>query len=223
MIAFRDQPKSGIVGPVGGALQLKVILEGVTPHVWRRLIVPARSNLGWLHAVIQVSMGWTNSHLHMFRYGTQAISNPGFELAEIEGGKTMGDESEVLLEDLVSDGRHTLIYDYDFGDSWLHEISIERITDASRILKNKAVCLDGARSCPPEDCGGPPGYMDLLSILKKPKHREYKETREWVGDDFDPEEFSAAFVSRCLARLRFPKVTDAALTKVLLTRHGADL
>jgi hypothetical protein len=84
---------------------------------------------------------------------------------------------------------------------WVHDITLAAVQEQSSRL-TKPLCLDGARSGPPEDCGGPPGYEHLLKVLKKPKHREHARLREWVGDDCDPEAFDLAAVNRMLGRVK---------------------
>jgi len=81
-----------------------------------------------------------------------------------------------------------MVYEYDFGDGWTHNIVLEDILEK---VKNTfyPVCIDGKRACPPEDCGGFPGYMNLLEVISDPKHEEYEDIVEWLGEEFDPEEF----------------------------------
>ena len=114
----------------------------------------------------------------------------------------------------------TFGYEYDFGDGWLHLITVEEILTSSTdpVAPPRAVCLDGARCCPPEDCGGIPGYEDTLRALKQPKKREYRERLEWLGGAYDPEAFDATRISSHLAQLPWPKVTIPRLAKVLSAR-----
>lgn len=104
------------------------------------------------------------------------------------------------LDQIVSEG-DKLIYEYDFGDGWEHKIRIEKILPAEK-GKRYPVCLAGKRACPPEDCGGPPGYERLLEVLRDPKHEEYEETLEWLGGPFDPEAFDVNEVNRMLKSVR---------------------
>ncbi len=84
-----------------------------------------------------------------------------------------------------------LKYEYDFGDGWLHELLLEKVLPFNENT-TLPVCLDGKMACPPEDCGGVWGYGNMLEILKNPSHEEYEETLEWVGEEFDPEDFDLA-------------------------------
>jgi Plasmid pRiA4b ORF-3-like protein len=140
---------------------LKITLAEVKPPIWRRLRVPGEANLGWLHAVIQVAMGWTNSHLHQFTSGGTVYSDPGFDLDEFEDDPKVFDERQATLQKIAPKLKSVLLYEYDFGDSWNHFITVEKTLPADPAVAPGAECLDGARACPPEDCGGVCGYADL--------------------------------------------------------------
>jgi hypothetical protein len=140
-------------------------------------------------------MGWTNSHLHQFRigdalYGMHVDDWPEEELHE----------TEFRLGELAHAGER-FAYDHDFGDSWEHEVMVERADTIRPVLKF-AVCIDGANACPPEDCGGTGGYADLLEALANPAHLEHDQYRQWAGEDFDPVAFDLAAVNATLQRLR---------------------
>jgi hypothetical protein len=127
--------------------QLRAQLNRVDPVVWRRLLVPGSARLDKLHLVLQAAMGWTNSHPHCFRvgdltYGTQFDANPVDEL----------DETAVEVLQVLKDQRR-FVYEYDFGDSWEHDVVVEGHSSVHLGLKF-AVCVDGQNACPPEDCGG---------------------------------------------------------------------
>ena len=198
--------------------QLKVVLEGIEPTIWRRLQVPGNASLGWLHAVIQVAMGWTNSHLHQFIAGKRVYSDPSFDLDEDEGSPRVFDEDSTPLAEVARRVRSTFTYEYDFGDSWDHRITVEKILDPDPAAVGHALCLDGERACPPEDCGGVWGYADLLETIMDPKHGEYDSMMEWLGGDFDPEAFDRDRVNRYLKALRWPRTTVGQLAGVLMRR-----
>ncbi|MFM8356939.1 MAG: plasmid pRiA4b ORF-3 family protein [Verrucomicrobiota bacterium] len=200
---------------------LRVEVEGVRPLLTRGLVVPRKANLGWIHAVIQVAMGWTNSHLHQFRLGDAVISDPSFELNEFEGDPPVQDERTVTVEQVLQTKRTVFIYEYDFGDSWIHYLTWEAVADGQAGVEGRAICMDGARACPPEDCGGVPGYEDLLAALRNRKHPEHRARKRWLGRPFDPEDFSIGDTNRSLARLPWPRVSIAALGKVLKAQMGS--
>ncbi len=175
-------------------LELRIDLEWLDPPIWRRLLVPAGISLARLHDVFQVAMGWTDSHLHSFTIGTKRY---GMHFDDYPEGEL--DEKKFTLLAAIAKQRR-LRYEYDFGDDWQHQVVVED-THTVPFALNFAVCLDGQRSCPPEDCGGPPGYANLLGAISDPAHEEFEEYIEWVGKDFDPEEFSLATTNAALQRL----------------------
>lgn len=183
--------------------QLKLTLQHVRPEIWRKLHVPSDIKLSKLHDVIQITMGWTNTHLHQFTIDGENYGRP-----DPEGlGPDMDDEKKFKLCDLVGENGR-FIYEYDFGDGWRHIIVVERIVDDTDDTAIR--CADGRRHCPPEDCGGPPGYERLLKILKDNRHQEYAETIEWLGGGFDAEAFNIEAVNKALYKLSRPKAVNKA-------------
>ena len=179
--------------------QLKIVLKGVRPQIMRRTQVPADIRLDDLHRVLQVAMGWTDSHLHSFTFGDREFSMPSEEsdLNELQ----MEDERAARLSALAQEPKGTFEYVYDFGDNWQHTITLEKALPAVSDA-DYALCLDGKRACPPEDCGGVWGYSDLVKVLRNPAHPDYKDMKAWAGRKFDPEVFDVATVNRELRRLR---------------------
>jgi hypothetical protein len=180
--------------PSKTAFQLRISLMEVTPTIWRRLLVPGEIKLSRLHTIFQAAMGWEDYHLHYFeidgvRYGSP---DPEWDNDDI-------DEETVTFSDLVS-GRTRFFYEYDFGDSWRHEVVVESMDPMPAILKF-AVCVDGQRACPPEDCGGTGGYQDLIEAVGDPDHEEHADYVEWAGA-FDPEFFDLAITNAALQRVR---------------------
>jgi hypothetical protein len=199
---------------------LKVSLEGIEPLIWRRLQVPGDANLGWLHAAIQVAMGWTNSHLHQFIVRKQVYSDPSFGLDEFEGDPPVLDENKATILEIVPRTNSSFVYEYDFGDSWEHRITVEKILDVNPPERKVAQCLDGERACPPEDCGGVWGYSDLLEVIMNPKHEEYESMMEWLGGEFVPEAFDRDRINKYLRKLKWPRTTVGQLATVLMHRDG---
>jgi hypothetical protein len=200
---------------------LRIELEGIHPTIWRSVIIPKSANLGWVHAVIQVSMGWTNSHLHQFRLGDQILSDPTFKMNEFEDDPPVTDENTLTVGQVVQGKTSGLVYEYDFGDSWSHLLTFSEASEGQAAVENRAVCLEGSRACPPEDCGGSPGYEDLLEALGNKKHPEHRAMKQWLGRPYDPEAFAVDKVNRCLAKLPWPKVGVPQLGKVLAALHRA--
>jgi hypothetical protein len=180
--------------------QLKIELEGITPPIWRRVLMPGNVSLGRLHSIIQVAMGWDNDHLHQFIIGKQVYSDPAFKLNDSWGAPPVLNEKKTLLADIAPRAGKVLIYVYDFGDSWEHRIKVEKILKQTPSKRNTVECIDGARACPPEDCGGSWGYEDLLQAFEDPKHKGHESTIEWLGEEFDPEAFNLEKTNAALRR-----------------------
>jgi len=181
--------------PAEKAIQFKVQLCYIRPPIWRRVVLPDNATLGDLHAVIQTAMGWYNCHMHSFRIGgAYYTSRSASQMEDMD----MENEERVPLAEVVTRAKQKFIYEYDFGDSWEHEIVAEKFLPLDPAAKYP-VCLGGARACPPEDCGSFPGYMDILKALNaKTPTAEQKELLEWVGEDYDPEGFDLDGVNRRL-------------------------
>jgi hypothetical protein len=183
------------------AFQLHVSLQGVEPLVWRRLLVPGRTRLSTLHDILQVAMGWENSHLHVFHIGT-ARYGPCYDDAPSDEL----DEFEVSVAQALK-GQERFRYEYDFGDGWEHEVTIEARTETPVGLKF-AVCLGGGNACPPEDCGGPAGYAAMLEALADSSHEDRDQYLAWLGGDFDRAAFDVAAVNVALQHaLPSPRVS----------------
>ncbi|GAB4280218.1 MAG: hypothetical protein Kow0092_35860 [Deferrisomatales bacterium] len=182
----RERPRAA--APV---YRLKVTLKGIRPPIWRRLLVPADVPLDTLHLILQIAMGWTDSHLHLFRVGQRQIGVPDPERGEVV------DERRVRLADVAPGEKARFVYDYDFGDGWEHLVQVEEVLPPGPGVE-LPVCLKGRRACPPEDCGGAWGYQDILDTLSDPEDPGYAEALEWVGEDWDAERFDPDEVNEML-------------------------
>lgn len=194
-MAKKKVPKAMWIPPAEKAIQFKVALRYIRPPIWRRVVLPDNYTLGQLHDVIQVAMGWQDCHMHAFRFGdVHYTSQQAFEMGEMD----MENEETVFLSRVVTRAKQRFIYEYDFGDSWEHEIVAEKMLPFDPQVKYP-VCLTGARACPPEDCGSFPGYCDILEALRAPKKtQDQKELLEWLEDGYDPERFDLETVNRRL-------------------------
>lgn len=213
-------PVSGRTQQSALGYQLHVFLSGSHPLIWRRVQVPANAKLDWLHAVLQVAIGWTNSHLHQYVSGDRMYSDPRAGIETYEGDPPVLDERKHTLSTLLEDNPEGFVYDYDFGDSWEHQVVVEKSVKLDAPMSTTALCLDGARACPPEDCGGLGGYVELLKALKNKKHPEHKNMREWLGRPFDPGAFDVAKTNHWLQKLKWPRTTEGQLRKILMARDG---
>ena len=170
--------------------QIQIALKGFKPKIWRRILIPSDLLLSDFHKIIQTTMGWTNSHLHQF------IKNRTFYSVKY-ADDDMWDEMDnvdykkkkIRISDLIKVDKDKIIYEYDFGDGWEHDIILEKVLPVDNKIKYP-ICLIGKMNCPPEDCGGIWGYTDMLKILRQPDHEEYESFIEWLGDEFDPDYFN---------------------------------
>lgn len=183
--------------------QLKVTLKGSKPPIWRRVVVRADIRLNRLHDVIQIAMGWTNSHLHQFMTGSRFdptyYGEPDPEPSGF--GKETLNEKRYTVANLAPAAKGKFIYNYDFGDCWDHEVTAEKILPPDPAFKH-SICLAGENACPPEDCGGVYGYYDLLKILTDPKHPDYEDMKDWIGADWDATRFDLDEINSTLKRLK---------------------
>lgn len=179
-------------------LQLKITLQGIKPPIWRRVLVIATTLLPDLHKIIQTTMGWSNTHLHQFIDSGVHLGHP--DLLE---DPDVTDYRKMRIGEFIVMPRDSLMYEYDFGDDWKHKIVMEKAHAVGWGGRRYPFCLDGARACPPEDCGGIPGYMHMLEILADPTHGEYEEIQEWLDEPFDPEFFSQDQVNATLRESNF--------------------
>lgn len=168
---------------------LRVQLLDIEPEIWRRFVVPACITMERLHDVIQIVMGWTDSHLHAFTIGNKRYTEyPEFKEDGLECGK-------YRLGDIIKQKGRTFGYLYDFGDSWNHNLVLEENRYFNPKLRTKLACLEGERACPPEDVGGVSGYFEFCKALKNPEHEEHESFVEWSGGDYDSESFDANAVN----------------------------
>ncbi|MEI8366134.1 MAG: plasmid pRiA4b ORF-3 family protein [Parachlamydiaceae bacterium] len=165
--------------------QFKVSLNHVSPPVWRLFQVKSDITLHRLATTILLVMEWGGGHLHQFRIDGIEY---GIPYEDNEEGDQPEDERAVRLSDIPQDALGFFTFEYDFGDCWEHTVVLERMLAPEEGVKYP-VCIDGARSCPPEDCGGVPGYEHFLEAIRNRKHPEHKHLLEWAGGAFDPEEF----------------------------------
>lgn len=187
-------------------LRVRVELEGIEPAIWRVLEIDADCTFFDLHVALNAAMGWADSHLHHFLVGLKgrATRKPVcYRFPEDEGFDRPFDdrpEHEHRVADSVPIGE-AFHYEYDFGDGWMHRVVVEAQAPREPGIRYPRL-LAGARACPPEDCGGLPGYERLLEILGDPRHEEHNDLLEWLGGRFDPEAFDAAAVRFPDARKR---------------------
>lgn len=163
--------------------QIKVTMKYIRPPVWRRFMIASTENLADFHLALQIVMGWTDSHLHEFVKGKDRYGVPDEDFPS-----DIHDESEFRIDQVLKQEKDKLLYTYDFGDGWDHDVVLEKILPFDTQTK-LPTCLKGSRACPPEDVGGAPGYEMLLEALADPDHPEHTDILEWLEEPFDPEHF----------------------------------
>jgi hypothetical protein len=180
--------------------QFKVTLLQSYPPIWRRFQV-MDCTLDDLHGHIQTAMGWTNSHLHDFKIKGKSYGHPEL-MQENFDEFDYGDSTDTKLSDVLPKGgrRFRFEYQYDFGDSWQHEVMFEGMKPAAP-RGRYPLCVEGARACPPEDVGGVWGYEDFVAAMTDKRHESHRDLREWFGRRrFDPEKFDPAAATREMRR-----------------------
>jgi hypothetical protein len=180
--------------------QLKVTLRYTKPPIWRRLLVPASLTLEVMHDVLQLAMGWYDCHLHEFHIGQKRFGEPDPEDG-LMGLPPVSNERNAFLFMVLGKARAKAIYIYDFGDGWEHVIVVEKVLPPEPGAPYP-ICIGGKRQCPPEDCGGIPGYYNLLEAIRNPTHKEHEEMLDWLGGHYDPEAFSVEDINHRLAHLQ---------------------
>ena len=180
--------------------QIKITLLDSSPPIWRRVLIAGNTELSDVHHIIQAVMPWDDYHLHQF------ISHPTSDMRTFYApdGDFMLDETiayeAVVLSDLLQKPKQKIHYEYDFGDSWQHEILLEKIFQPES-KQRLPFCLTGKRACPPEDCGGIYGYYGWIDIFNNPTAADHSEAVAWLGEDFNPEAFSVEETNQSLAML----------------------
>lgn len=194
--------KKAAIKPEDAVYQLKITLQHSSPPIWRRLLVPGDFLMAELHQVIQAAMPWSNSHMHqfIFRSGREVIVLGSSPMGDFLGDEDELDDNEVTLAQMAPKKPRKFFYEYDFGDSWIHEIVVEALLPPDPAVR-APVCLEGEMACPPDDSGGLWGYYDMLEIIDNPSHPDRSEYREWLGKKFDPKRFDPVTVNRRLARM----------------------
>jgi len=175
--------------------QIKVTLRRSRPAIWRRFEILSHTKLGRVHRILQIVMGWTNSHLHHFVVGENCYGAPHPDVT-FHGEK---DERRVRLDEVLRSPKNRIRYEYGFSDGWVHDVVLERIRERDR-NERYPVILDAQGACPPEAVGGIDGYYEFLEAVVNPRHRAHKRTREWWGGPFDPREYDIEEHNKALPR-----------------------
>ena len=164
---------------------LRIELEDIDPLIWRRVAVRTSMNLKSVHGVIQAAMGWLDSHLWVFTTNGRkySILIPN----DADWNERIKDAAKTKLSALLTVGVREIGYVYDMGDNWQHRIIVEKLK-AAELGALYPQFLGGERRCPPEDCGGIPGYYEFLNNIASKQSKKRKAALDWYGAPYDPDE-----------------------------------
>lgn len=176
---------------------LRVSLRGVSPAIWRKIECPSNISLRHLSELFIPLMGWEGYHLNQFRAGYDYFA-PHYqrenEMLVMFGRAKNYNQEEYSIADVLKEKSKSIEWEYDFGDSWYHDVRLSSIEEYEDDEPEEIVFRGGKRACPPENCGGVWGYVELLEILAKRKagkrlDSEEKEHLAWAGFDsnYDPD------------------------------------
>ncbi len=214
---------SGNISVQQAVYQIKMVLLGTRPPIWRRVLVPAEFTLAQLHDVVQAAMSWEDCHLHQFFIGGRRFGVPDPNDA-LMGGSPAINEKKKCLADVLNKVGSKATYIYDFGDSWEHAVTVEEILAPEPGVAYPR-CTDGKRAGPPEDCGGIPGFYHMQEALADPNHEDHENMRDWI-ESFDPEAFSIEAVNQRLRKIfrvsRKPKPARVAQPKSVMARPSTE-
>ncbi len=171
-------------------LELTISLNETNPLVWRKVLAHEVIELYELHMLIQMTMGWQDSHLFVLDINNKSYSDPESALEMDDTHNAEG----ILLCEVLGESKE-FSYTYDFGDDWIHKVEITNVLETDRRM-NYPVCIGGENACPPEDCGGIGGFESLKSTLLGEDSEEKDELITWLGGFYNPYTFDPNFVNK---------------------------
>lgn len=172
--------------PMFRIFEINASIIGSNPPIYRKIKLNGDTNLQIIHEIMQALFNWGNVHLHYFRN---------------TDGNIIKNEEQVALQDVLMQ-QQSIVYVYDYGDSWTIRIDLIHSEDAEKRIR--PICIEGKRQSPPEDCGGMVGYEDALDLLSHHNNnarRKYPLIAEWYGEDYNPEHFDINMVNSRLANI----------------------
>lgn len=171
---------------------IRVSLEKAPFEISRQLEVPSNIRLDTLASCLVYAMGWEGNHLNQFKANGEfyeEVDEAGDAFYREVGFKKKG-QYEFTLKELLNRKGKSIIWEYDFGDSWEHSITLEDRRKKSAYEDYSVNIMKGKNACPPENCGGVYGYKHLLDVLADPKSPEYMMMKNWVPRNFNPKKFN---------------------------------
>lgn len=189
---------------------LRIDLKDSDPPIWRLVEVPTSITLKVLHDIVQVTMGWLDYHLWEFRIDGTTY---GLPMDEDWGTSPRKSADRTRLRDVIMPGATIIDYIYDFGDQWEHRLTVRDVRAGDPAIGYPRF-VDGERDCPPEDCGGTPGFYEMLEARADPAHPDHAEICEWL-DGYDPEELDVFPIEVALGRIAARR--NAAAKRIVKT------
>lgn len=194
-----------VMPPPAHILQFRIELLGIEPLIWRRVQVPDTYSFWDLHVAIQSTFGCNDTHLHEYElldHKGQVEHRLGIPFDDDDNDSTrpkLPPGWQHRVTNFLAPKHATVLYCYDFGDNWRHEVTLEDVLSPSP-GKRYPRCVAGECAGPPDNCGGTGGYSDLLEVLADPSHEEHASAHRWaastegVRGKFDPEAFDEQLV-----------------------------
>ncbi len=182
-------------------IQLKISLAHSKPLIWRQILIHKDITFFELHHILQIVMGWSNSHLYEFNL-------EGYRIGEVDeeeknnrySSSEVFSSTTIKISELVTQPKDSINYLYDFGDDWKHQIKVEKFHGIDTVL-NYPICINGQMNCPPEDCGGIDLFYHCIDVLKDKKHPDHQEVTRWFTKKYNPEQFDKEKINRKLKKL----------------------
>ncbi len=173
--------------------QLKITLNGIKPKIWRTILVKSSVSLNQLHEIIQIAMGWENSHMYTFNIDGIEYADKQFELDN--------SKSDTAKLNKLIQKKSKFTYTYDFGDDWEHLILVEEVLPFDKTIQTP-FCIKAVSACPPEDCGGAWGYADRVKIMAGKDGERKNDAIDFLGEDFDPTYVDIDAINQELAKMK---------------------
>jgi Plasmid pRiA4b ORF-3-like protein len=180
--------------PTDTIATLRIEIKYIEPLIWRRVAARTSMNLKALHTVIQATVGWLDYHLWEFVVDERKYGFPDPDRPHVKNGAT------TQLAAILTPGITEFDYVYDFGDNWEHRIIVEETANAEASERYPRF-LGGERRCPPEDCGGPPGYFDFIENIARKQSKKAKEALDWYGGPYDLDDIGVEQINITLGRI----------------------
>ena len=193
---------------------VRIELRHTDPLIWRQVEVPTSITLKVLHDIVQVVIGWFDYHFWEFTIGKQRY---GLPMDDGWGTEPCIAAAKVRLRDVLKMRKTIIDYTYDFGDCWEHRLTVTDVR-AGQPGVSYPRYISGERNGPPEDCGGIPGFYELLEAIADPAHPDHAHVKEWAKD-YDPATFDPLPIKYALGRIANRR--NAAKVRLAKKKHSS--